>query len=505
MDSYEKWLDSTPELNILYLMGLFDRPAYAGVLHTLRADPLISGLTDDLQNFSEAKWQYAIKHLRELRLLAAKEDASPDTLDCHPLVREHFGEQLQKNNPEARLEAHSRLYEYYKNLPEKEYPDTLAEMEPLFAAVAHGCLAGKHQEAMYDVYWERIDRKVEFYSTKKLGAFGADLAALSNFFEETWEKPAGGLADADQAVVLSWAGFRLRALGRLREAGGPMQSGLEMRIEQKNWIDSAKDAGNLSELYLTLGEVQQAVDYVRQSVDFADKSGDDFQREVMRTSLADALHQAGKPWEAEKLFRETEAMQQQRQPEYRYLYSLRGFQFCDLLLSRGQVQEVLERAEHGIEIARRENWLLDIALDTLSLGRAHFLQALAEGVDHSTELRTGFTQALEYLNQAVAGLREAGTQDELPRGLIARAALYRKAENFDAAWEDLTEAQEIAERGEMGLYLADYHLEACRLCLAEGKRSEAKKHFETAAERIEKMGYGRRKPEVEELRREIGA
>jgi tetratricopeptide (TPR) repeat protein len=494
-----------PEVELLHVLGLFNRPAELAAINCVKASPPISGLTEHLRDIDEGVFFQTCENLRHSRLLAPLSRHRPDILDCHPLVREHFGEQLQQANPEAWREAHSRLYEYYKNLPKKEYPDSLAEMEPLFAAVAHGCMAGRHQEAESDVYWDRISRKGEGYIVNMLGAFGADLAALSNFFKKTWEKPAGGLAEADQAVVLSWAGFALRALGRLREATRPMQSGLEMRIEQKNWLESSNESGNLSELYLTLGEVQQAVDYARQSVDFADKSGDDFERQSQRTALADALHQAGKPGEAEELFREAEDMQQQSQPEYRYLYSLRGFQFCDLLLSRGQVQEVLERAEHGIEIARRENWLLDIALDTLSLGCAHFLQALAEGVDHSTELRTGFTQALDYLNQAVAGLREAGTQDELPRGLIARAALYRTQKNFAAAREDLTEAQEIAERGKMGLYLADYHLEACRLCLVEDNRSEAKKHLETAAEMIEKMGYGRRKPEVEELRREVGA
>ena len=74
---------------------------------------------------------------------------------------------------------------------------------------------------------------------------------------------------------------------------------------------------------------------------------------------------------------------------------------------------------------------------------------------------------------------------------------------------DLAEAREIAERGEMNLYLADYHLEACRLCLAQSeqgaksKRQEAKEHLATANAMIEKMGYGRRKPEVEELQEQL--
>ena len=114
---------------------------------------------------SNKDWQLALNHLRELRLIAQKDEHNPDTLDCHPLIREHFGERLQQQNPNAWKEAHVRLYEYYKNLPEKELPDTLQEMEPLFAAVMHGCLAGKHQEAFDDVYWKGISRGNEGFIT----------------------------------------------------------------------------------------------------------------------------------------------------------------------------------------------------------------------------------------------------------------------------------------------------------------------------------------------------
>ena len=312
MLSYERWLRNTAELNILCLLCLFDRPAAGGAIEVLRAEPAIAGLTDDLQNLPEHKWRYAVQHLRDLRLLAAKDVTRPNTLDCHPLVREHFAEKLRHDNPQAWQQAHSRLYEYYKNLPEKELPDTLEEMEPLFAAVAHGCQAGRHQEAWDDVYWERIRRTEEAYTVNQLGAFGADLAALSNFFEKPWSQPVSGLTDAVKAGVLSWAGFGLRALGRLREAAQPMQASIEQFKQQKNWNQAAAASGNLSELYLTLGEVLQAVDYARQSVEFADRSDDGFQRKVKRAILADTLHQSRQITEAKNLFHESEIIQKEK-------------------------------------------------------------------------------------------------------------------------------------------------------------------------------------------------
>ncbi len=98
--------------------------------------------------------------------------------------------------------------------------------------------------------------------------------------------------------------------------------------------------------------------------------------------------------------------------------------------------------------------------------------------------------------EAVAGPREAGTYDHLPRGLLARAECYRRQKQFSKAWDDLNEALEITESGSMKLYLTDYHLEAGRLCEAEGKTGEAKEHFKKAAEMIEEAGYHRRDKEV---------
>ena len=69
-----------------------------------------------------------------------------ERLDAHPLVREHFGEQLRREQPEAWREGHRRLYEHLKRKA-KPLPETVEEMAPLYAAVVHGCQAGKNQEA----------------------------------------------------------------------------------------------------------------------------------------------------------------------------------------------------------------------------------------------------------------------------------------------------------------------------------------------------------------------
>ncbi len=119
------------------------------------------------------------------------------------------------------------------------------------------------------------------------------------------------------------------------------------------------------------------------------------------------LHQRGRPAEAAALFEEAERLQKEMQPVYPRLYSLSGFRYCDLLLEQGQEAEVLARAAQTLEWARAHLGLLDIALDHLSLGRAHLRPAQrGAGAD--------LPQAATHLDQAVEGLRRAGTKTTSP-------------------------------------------------------------------------------------------
>ena len=169
-----------------------------------------------------------------------------------------------------------------------------------------------------------------------------------------------------------------------------------------------------------------------------------------------------------------------------------GFQYCDLLLGQGKCGEALERTRQTLEWAIPQRVLLAIAMDRLSLGRTHLLQALRQG---SQEL----DEVAQHLNQAVNGLRQAGQQDYLPRGLIARAESHRLQEQFGRAQRDLEEVMTIASRGGMELHKADCHLEYARLYAATGHAEQVKKHLVTAKGMVEKMGLHRWDWDADEL------
>jgi hypothetical protein len=455
----------------------------------------------------------------------AKDAAAPnsDSLDAHPLIREYYAKQLRKHHPEAFRQGHQRLFRHLcETTPDKPQP-TLAELQPLYQAVAHGCLAGLFEEARAKVYRDRILRGTSpggNYSSFKLGAFASDLSAIAWLFEQPWRRPAAALPPAGQAWLLNEAAFGLRALGRLREALEPMEAGLEKRVEQKNWKNAAIIAGNLSELRLLLGDVAAARQAAQRALDYAERSGDAFLRMGMRTTLADAWQQAGQTGEAEALFRQAEAIQQERQPDYPLLYSVQGFRYCELLLAPAEraawragvglrltpdpiyaaaseqkailaaCHAVSRRAGQTLQWAEQNNIdLLSIALDQLSLSRAALYAALL-GENPAKALPSAQRRG----DAAVHGLRQAGAQEFITRGLLSRAWLRAAQERWDEAKQDLDEAQDIAERGPMPLHLADVHLHRARLF-------SDKTELARAAALIAQHGYARRAEELADAQR----
>ena len=253
-------------------------------------------------------------------------------------------------------------------------------------------------------------------------------------------------------------------------------------------------------LSLTAGDLPSAIGYAEQGVELADRSYDAFVRMENRTILAHTLHQAGRTDEAAARFREAEEMQRADQPAYPLLYSLRGYQYCDLLIGQGQPENVLRRAGQTLQQGEQAGGsLLAFALDHLSLGRAHLM--LADLIPHSPSLQgkeeqRGIGRATAELDQAMAGLKQAGIQEFIVLGLLAWAALRRVTRDFDRGRRDLDEALLIATRGGMRPHEADCHLEYARLFLAMRDATKAREHFAVAKRMVAEMGYGRRDAEV---------
>ena len=559
MAAYEQWLlrdggdEGRREVAVLRLMSLFDRPAEAGCLAALRSTN-IHGLADALAGLADDDWEFCLTGLESVKLIMVNRETSGAlvSLDTHPLLREYFATKLRAKNLIGWRKANRCLYEHLcATAPEctrfdiedrmraergiriSKLPPTLEDLQPLYQAIIHGCESGLEQETCDEVYLARISRGTTeqgYLSKSKLGAYSSDLGAVACLFEIPWSRPRSGLTLEAKAWLLNEASICLRAVGRIAESQEPIMGSLKFYIKQCKWSAVAQLCVGLSYTELDLGMVSEALGSATRSVTYAeqDKSKDPFGQKMRLTSKstkATALFFSGNKIAAEKLFSEVEQMQVEFQPKHPLLYSLRGFQYCELLLAdseraawqiffncglwpleetiihKATLQAVSQRGLETLKLATQEDWLLDIAIDHLTLGCV----ALYKSILEKSELLESNTE----MEKAVDGLRRAGMKDHLPRSLLTRAWLRFLMEmrtGPESAQADLDEAWEIAARGPMKLFMADIHLHRARLFFREpeypwnqhpdGTSRGPKDDLAAAEKLINACGYHRRDEEL---------
>jgi hypothetical protein len=568
MESYEtEWLAGEPVLlAIMHLIGLFDRPASSGCLKALRAKPAIEGLTDQIVKLQDGEWQRAVARLREGRLLAPSDAAAPEALDGHQLVREWFGERLLQTNEVAWKAAHRRLYEHLRDTTSEGREPTLEDLAPLYQAIAHGCRAGRHQDALYRIYVDRIcrrdprTRQIEYYASKRLGAIGINLAVISWFFDKPYETPAATLDADDRSWLIAEAAVGLVELGRLVEALPALREALLMAEDARNWSHAAARAHNLSGSELLAGQIVVSIAMADKCLAYADHAGllsgaKDFTGAyeiAFRAAYAKALHAAGRRVEAERRFGDVERRQRELDRRLPLLHGITGYFYCDLLLDKGHWEGAHDRATNSTKIGRKVGWVLEVGLDALTLARIQLGKAI-KGIEaqgrsstevsrfglsnwfhwkaHSagpkwTHVRDGVQTTRALLNESVDRLRTSGRDDYIPCVLLARAALHRSIGDWAGTARDLDEVEEIAEPGQMRLFLCDMALERVRLFFARSEafaplnglidegppkperpsavehnclRDEAAHQIAIAVDYIETCGYHRRDEELAEL------
>jgi len=489
--AYAEWFGAgSAETAMLHLLGLFDRPVPMTALEALVAEPVIAGLTDPFHGAKAPPLTLVLSHLEGLKLITRPD---VETVDGHPLVREHFGAVLQRQSPEVWKQAHARLFEYFRTIPDQDQPGDEAGLLPLYQSLHHGVAAGRAQEALDEVYYRRIAREGQGYGVKQLGLFSTELAALAAFFPGGWHDPVQDITRGDQGYLLNLAGFRLRALGRLKEAQTSFERNIVLHMELENNRPVAISNNVLSSFLLVHGELQTALKRSNDAVAFIDKSEDKTRQAHYRANKAHVLAIKGEMREAAALFEEAEQLHIHAEPNIPYLYSISGFYYTSFLLRSAAVSALpglAERVQATLKLAEQQNWLLDIGFDRLNLTR---IAALSRDKSASAQFAT-----------AIDALRKAGDRDQIPRGYLARAGFRRAQGDLAGAWEDLAQVQHIAEPSGMRLYLCDALIEEAWLHHLAGDAEAARRAFEKAKAEVEDMGYHWQDPELDKLRQALG-
>ncbi len=569
--TFENWFAKsgefgTRQLAVLRILGLFDRPADSDCIGELRKLPAIDGLTDSLfittisphfglaivRQITEADWKTATSFLADFALLVFQTDG-PHTermLDCHPLIREHFASQLQKENPQAWVTGNLRLYKFLTETTPDQPDPTFEDLLPLYRALRYGCAGGLYREAFMDVFWKRIRRRCEHHSDYTFYAFSEHLTHLACFFDAPWECPNEELPEDIQGWLLNQAALCLRALGRTTDAVFCMRQRLALTVDIPRQDSAALNnaaisVGNLSQLELSVGEVVVAINDGQRAVKLADDARNSWEAMARRAILADALFQNGQQRQAAITFQQAEEIQAREQPDYPILYSQRGYKFNELLLH--EVECVIWRKSVGILMSEVEQnqapddlfiemisavqgrlrvtlpWAIHeqsaqaIGLDYLVAAKTVFFGAMLRAQELAVESEQ-FDAAREHLWTAIEALQASGEQEFIARGLLLGSWWRVFATDITAARADLDEAWDIAERGPMRLHLADIHLYRARLFFREkeypwrvgrnlnGKlvtNRTAADDLAAAEKLIKECGYHRRDEELTDAKRAI--
>jgi serine/threonine protein kinase/tetratricopeptide (TPR) repeat protein len=202
MESYQTWFGEGPELSVLRMLGLFDRPADQKALGALLKSPAIPDLTESLTDLSPTEWRTILARLRRARLLAAEDQHNPGQLDTHPLVREYFGEQLRSQRTEAWKECNRRGLRRYCFVADKLtaalplerrlYALAQEQNEPTLMIGACAAAGGTH-------YWLGDFETAWQYNTRALQIWRS--GGVRSAFQEVDAQPVACLS---REALLQW-------------------------------------------------------------------------------------------------------------------------------------------------------------------------------------------------------------------------------------------------------------------------------------------------------------
>jgi serine/threonine protein kinase len=497
MESYQIWFGEGPELLVLRMLGLFDRPVDEKALRALLRSPAIPGLTESLTDLNPTEWQTVLAKLRRARLIAGEDPHNPGQLDTHPLVREYFGEQLRSEQTDAWKECNRRLYEYYRGLA-PQLPDNFREMEPLFLAVICACNAGLFREALNEVYIPRIQRGNACFAANILRARGLLLSALIHFFEHgRWGSLAEtgiegqNLTAEDQLFILMQAGLYLtatRGLGALEaricyERAEPLCHSLgrplflcvalmghwryslvtdkvtaTMQIaervyslaqEQDDPALMLRAYSALASTFYFLGDSESARQYAMRGLRiWRSGSGQSFAEDFFSPAIYCLCYEAASEWFLGEIAsgqaKIVEAISLAKELKDMPALALALNWAAILAINERNPAEVDRLASDLIELSTRYNIVYWLALGAIYRGWARSASRdTAEGIP--------------WIEQGIRDFRVTGSVLGLPHYLALKAEALHLADRTTEALEAINEAEVLVERFENRYWCAELH------------------------------------------------
>lgn len=497
-----EWLSDHPvHSSIMYIVGLFDRPAESSLIATLRTSPSLGGI-EPAQLASDHEYADALFELREIGLILPAGREEYGTLDAHPLVREWFAEQYKLSNLNGWKNANAVIFLALSRTNITSEHPTLEQMAPLFQSIPHGCNAGLYKETLDLVYRKQICRYLpngdfEYYAEKILGAATQCLAALTPFFDEPYSSVNPSLDDGEKSWLLNEASLTLLNMGFLRESLQGQLSALSIDVDGENYDAAASQSINIIETFVWLGELRQALHYGLRAIRFAQIGGHAIRVVRAFCWFAYAAFLAGRPKLADAYFRKARALSLQTLGSD--LQSLLAYQYCEFLLDNGWLEEASSITNTALQKSNKNSVILGTGLSKLTNSRIK----LRKYYFFSSEEYREPKKIIQYFDDSIEYILKSQTVQYTALSYIFRARCFRVVGNLEAATCDLDEAESLSTDAGMLRFAIDIELERCVLELAKlgiepshGARNidrvgQAYEHLNTARSLAQKCSYHR--------------
>lgn len=475
LNSYKKYLKGTVELEMLKLLGFFDRAISFEVIEVLKNKPLIESINDKLININEIDWKYTLNTLKELHLISDNNKF----LDTHPLVREYFSKYIEENYKDSYIKGHNRLYQYYEKLPEKLLPLTIEEMEPLFHAVFHGCKAKKYNEVFERIYFYRINQGVAYYLTLTLSRFDLVLKLLNNFIFPFNKKPME-LSYKYSLGIKGHISDSLFSMGKYKKALKIMDSITKKSFDNKdfNLFLSLLDKKIICNIILyDFNKVNKNFNMYSEYINKIDKSHYDSDHKANLLGVyAYYNFLIGDFVKSNMLFVECEDILVKNMNKGNVqeimsinsqinIYGINAFYYFEYLLYINKLDEVEKKIKSSLLLAQKVEWIFYIGLNYLILGKLKLRKKEKEKV------------ILRIFSKSIEFLRKSNKVFYLIKGLIAYSDAFRCCKYFNESREKLKESYDLIIYSDTKLLMADWYVVAIKLALDENDIKKANTNF----------------------------
>jgi tetratricopeptide (TPR) repeat protein len=403
--------------------------------------------------------------------------ADAQTYTTHPLIRAHYFGVLSGRSDAT--QTHEGAKDYYLSLAPEDMPEfpTMDDLLPLIEVVYHACHAGAYDEAE-QIRWERISQRERQVVAHQLGAYETELALIREFFpdRDLSRTPAVSTQDK-QGFIISYIGYCLMSLGRLREAINFFERDADGCKEVEDWSNASRVYNNLTTIQTSLGKLGAAADAAQDALAMAEKADKKADKRDSTKWLAWIAHLRGEMEMAGEAFKRAEVLEKEFDPRFNYLYSLRGIQHASHLRRVGDADYARRITNANLEICQLYRW-------ADSLSRCHQVLGNLDGDagDHNS--------ARQHYDEALRLARGIQRRDVLIEGLLGRGRWAAKLiKDLPTAKNDLNEALSLCLTSGYRIHEADCRVGLAWLQYHSGDPEKARQEAERAKTMSAEMGY----------------